>query len=80
MKRLLKIFRVAVFIMALSVSINAGHILGGGAWCQCGCAACICDPGEHPGACTGFQSPQSDYSSLLGVMVVFALLAFRLKR
>jgi len=36
----------------------AGHVVtGGGAWCQCGCAGCICDPGETPGACTNSINP-----------------------
>src|ERR1044072_8318477 len=27
----------------------AGHVTGGGAWCECGSGAfCICDPGETP--------------------------------
>jgi hypothetical protein len=30
----------------------AGHVLtGGGAYCQCGCDHCICDPGESPMDC-----------------------------
>jgi hypothetical protein len=26
----------------------AGHVNGGGAYCDCGCGGCICDPGETP--------------------------------
>lgn len=30
----------------------AGHVTsGGGETCQCGCARCICDPGETPAPC-----------------------------
>jgi hypothetical protein len=31
----------------------AGRIPLSGAWCQCGCAECICDPGETPSDCPG---------------------------
>jgi hypothetical protein len=34
----------------------AGRIFPNGAWCQCGCAYCICDPGETPSECVGGQS------------------------
>ncbi len=38
--------------------VFAGHVsLGGGAYCNCGCAFCICDPGETPGACTNSIKP-----------------------
>ncbi|HKP11119.1 MAG TPA: hypothetical protein VJZ91_03385 [Blastocatellia bacterium] len=31
----------------------AGHVnSGGGAYCQCGCPGCECDPGESPSDCT----------------------------
>jgi hypothetical protein len=56
MKRLLLI---TAFLLALPlVSIGksgytayAGHTIGGGYACQCGCAYCICDPGEIPEQC-----------------------------
>ena len=30
--------------------VFAGHNYGGGGWCECGSAECICDPGERPQA------------------------------
>lgn len=30
---------------------QAGHTIANG-WCECGCSACICDPGEHPQICS----------------------------
>ena len=36
---------------ATQFSAFAGHSTVGDNWCACGCAACICDPGEVPIAC-----------------------------
>src|SRR4051794_31227344 len=38
----------------------AGHSLMGGYACTCGCASCICDPGEHAMECSQRSSPPSD--------------------
>ncbi|HST19759.1 MAG TPA: hypothetical protein VLR90_01470 [Blastocatellia bacterium] len=61
------LFIVAAFPLLASTAHNpapfasvalAGHTnLGGGVWCQCGCAGCFCDPGETPGACTNSINP-----------------------
>jgi hypothetical protein len=44
--------------------VFAGHTnTGGGATCQCGCARCICDPGESPSDCVNpnrVGSPAAD--------------------
>lgn len=37
----------------------AGHVYGGGAWCQCGCDKCICAPSEVRTECNGSASPQA---------------------
>lgn len=29
----------------------------GGGWCECGPAACICDPGEQPGGQSNLKGP-----------------------
>ena len=29
----------------------AGHVIGGGSYCTCGCPTCICDPGEPIMSC-----------------------------
>ena len=31
----------------------AGHSNAGGAWCNCGCPECTCEPGETPISCGG---------------------------
>jgi hypothetical protein len=38
-----------------STVVLAGRTMVGGVWCQCGCAECICDPGETPSDCVGGQ-------------------------
>lgn len=45
----------------------AGHTLIGG-YCECGCGACICDPGDIPGAeCANNRSaPVSDKAPAKG--------------
>ena len=68
MKRILACLFIMAALPFLASSVNnspapfaqvamAGHVIGGGYWCQCGCAACICDPGEEPGACTNSINP-----------------------
>jgi len=65
LKRILAcLFIVAAFpLLASTARINsahsapfasvafAGHVIGGGAYCTCGCGNCICDPGDVPMEC-----------------------------
>lgn len=39
--------------------VYAGH-QGPGAWCQCGCPGCICDPGEQATPCMENMTTQSN--------------------
>jgi hypothetical protein len=66
-KLLLAAFCIIAFPLLFSASENAknqypvpyssiafaGRIPLSGAWCECGCAQCICDPGETPSDCVG---------------------------
>ena len=70
MKRILACLFIMAALPLLASSVNnspapfaqvaiAGHVIGGANWCQCGCAYCVCDPGEDPGACTNVRKPPS---------------------
>src|SRR5436305_13869966 len=67
----------------------AGHTQAGGEYCTCGCAGCICDPGESPscprtgsasradqGEPSGDKLPATPASSGDGGAVLFGSLVF----
>ncbi len=94
MKGLRILVVVFFFISLLPTGANnnftayAGHSIANGAWCQCGCTACICDPGETPGACTNSVAPNPDTKAKSGsvdlqgigfLLLVLSLLGYRMR-
>jgi hypothetical protein len=71
----------------------AGHVQAGGEYCTCGCAGCICDPGEtanclHTGSAdradqgepSGDKSPVSPASGDGGMLLFSSLVLMALFR
>ena len=64
LKKVKMCLAMSVMILSLSGGALAGHTVPGGEVCTCGCARCVCDPLETPGACTNsvVGQPKTDPS------------------
>jgi len=81
MKRL---FSICLLMLCLSLPALGGHTQAGGAYCTCGDAGCILDPGEcsdHGRIATPkeLKSDGNNLSGIAAILLLMLILGYRIK-